>query len=137
MENRDVLMSIKPCYANLIVEGVKKVELRKKFPSHVQSGTKIIIYASAPLSMIIGECYIQSVEELAIDDLWNETCIDAMISWADFKNYFSGHKRGYAIKLGGHLRYDKPIPLSKHDFLPERPPQSYCYIETDRVRELN
>lgn len=137
MENRDFLMSIKPSYATLIVEGVKKIELRKKFPSDVKAGTKIIIYASAPLSMIIGECYIQSVEELTINDLWNKACIEAMISWSDFKNYFEGHKKGYAIKLSGHLRYDKPTPLSKHGFLPARPPQSYCYIEAGKFRELN
>lgn len=136
MEKRDFLMSIKPGYANLIVEGVKIIELRKKFPSDVKPGTKIIIYASAPVSMIIGECYIQSVEELKIDELWNRACIEAMISWSDFKEYFSGHKVGYAIHLKGHLRYDKPIPLSKHDYLPEKPPQSYCYIESERMRDL-
>ncbi len=137
MGNKDFLMSIKPGYANLIVEGVKKIELRKKFPSDVKSGTKIIIYASAPISMIIGECYIESVEKLAIDKLWNESCIEAMISWSDFKEYFTGHKAGYAIKLSGHLRYDKPVTLDKYDFLPSRPPQSYCYVETDRVSELS
>lgn len=137
MDRKDFLVSIKPCYANLIVEGVKKIELRKKFPVDVKAGTKMVIYSSAPQSMIIGECYIDSVKELSIDELWNESCIEAMISWSDFETYFSGHSKGYAIRLKGHLRYEKPFALSKHDFLPDRPPQSYCYLENVDAKQLS
>lgn len=126
--NKSVLISIKPCYANLLVDGIKKIELRRKFPSNYINGTKLFIYASAPISKVIGECYIKKVDCLPIEDLWNESCIDAMISWADFNNYFFGREFGFAIHVSGYFRYETPFALSEIDFLPPKPPQSYCYV---------
>jgi len=44
--HRGVLISVKPQYANSIVEGVKTIELRKSFPLDLPKDQKLIIYSS-------------------------------------------------------------------------------------------
>ena len=48
MDTRDILMSVKLQYANLLVDGVKSIELRRKFPEFISSGTKCLIYSTSP-----------------------------------------------------------------------------------------
>ena len=64
--NQDVLLSVKPQYANLIVDGIKSVELRRKFPTDLRQGTRCLIYSSSPTQKVIGECKIETVTKLSI-----------------------------------------------------------------------
>lgn len=49
-----ILLSIKPEYAEKILNGTKLFEFRKFFPRD-ESVRKIIIYATSPVCMVIGE----------------------------------------------------------------------------------
>jgi len=49
-----VLLSIKPEYAEKILNGEKKYEFRKVLPKN-KSITKVIIYATMPIGKVIGE----------------------------------------------------------------------------------
>ncbi len=62
MNSKDVLLSVKPAYANLLVDGIKTIELRRKFPVDLVPGTKCLIYSSSPTKKVIGECKIAKVE---------------------------------------------------------------------------
>ena len=127
MNSKDVLLSVKPAYANLLVDGIKTIELRRKFPVDLASGVKCLIYSSSPTQKIIGECKIHKVEKLKIKDLWKATSIEAMISWEDCKSYFIGSEYGYAIHVYAAYRYPTEMPLSQlgKDILA---PQSYRYL---------
>lgn len=50
---RTIILAIKPKYANMILNGEKTIEFRRKFPKAPLE--KVLIYASAPISKIIGE----------------------------------------------------------------------------------
>lgn len=128
MKQNSVLISIKTPYANLIVDGIKTIELRRRFPTDIAKGTKFLIYATAPTKAIIGECKVKEVRELSINDLWKDSAKEAMIGWNEFKNYFSGLKKGYAIHLYGYIRYDEPIALEQIKGITPRAPQSYRYL---------
>lgn len=127
MNSKDILLSVKPAYANLLVDGVKSIELRRKFPVDLIPGVKCLIYSSSPTQMIIGECKIGKVEKLKIKDLWKLSSIEAMISWDDYKSYFSGAEYGYAIHVYAAYRYPVEIKLSQigKDI---NAPQSYRYL---------
>lgn len=127
-ENKDILISVKPQYANLLVDGIKTIELRKKFPLGLSKGTKLYIYSSFPEKKVIGECQILKIERLKVLDLWNGSCLDAMISWENFKAYFEGHEYGYAIHVYKSYRYDSPITLSDVNSEIKQAPQSYRYL---------
>ena len=124
----ELLISIKPAYAHAILTGAKTVELRKRFPTDIKEGTKLLIYSSSPERALIGECKISKVVKTTIEELWSLTCRDAMISWAKYKEYFDGIKEGCGIYIHSPKMYEKPISLDKlrkdYDFTP---PQSYFY----------
>jgi predicted transcriptional regulator len=50
----DFVLSIKPEYATKIVEGLKKVELRRRFPYGTVTGARLYIYATVPIQAVIG-----------------------------------------------------------------------------------
>ena len=64
MSTSTILLSIKPQYAKAILENQKKYEFRKR---HCKgSVNKIIFYATAPESKVVGEAEIEKILELSI-----------------------------------------------------------------------
>ena len=54
-----MLLSIKPQYAKMIIEGTKKYEFRtRKCRENIK---KIIFYATAPKSQVVGEAEIEDI----------------------------------------------------------------------------
>jgi len=118
------LLSIKPEFASRIFDGTKKFEYRKiKFKQNV---TRVVVYASAPISMVIGEFTVEGIIHDKLDDLWRETFEGAGISEEFFYDYFSNRPAGYAIIIGDTLEYSSPYKLQ--DTLGVRPPQSFLYL---------
>ena len=125
-----VLISVKPQYANCLVDGIKTIELRKSFPLDLGTGTKLYIYSSSPEQRVIGDCEIASVEKLTLDKLWARCIVEAMISWEEFQLYYAGKAEGVAITVQKPRRYLFPLKLP--EFTNKtiiRPPQSFQYIE--------
>ena len=118
------LLSIKPVFAERIFSGSKLFEYRKcVFRRPV---TRVLVYASAPISMIVGEF---EVEELVYDDLellWRKTKDHSGITEDYFYAYFGNKNKGYAIKVKNVCRYNPPIPLQ--DLYSSPPPQSFAYL---------
>lgn len=56
----DVLLSVKPKYAERLLAGAKLVEIRKKF-SKKWLGRKAVLYASQPQGALVGEATIHSI----------------------------------------------------------------------------
>lgn len=131
INSKDVLMSIKPQYAIPILNGTKTIELRRRFPTDLPVETRFVIYASSPVSKVIGECKLVKVEKLSIPELWDHSCTDAMISYEAFTEYFHGCEFGYAIHLYKQVRYDAPKHLDQVLEPKSRPPQSYMYLNIE------
>lgn len=125
---RDVLISIKPAYANLIVDGIKTIELRRRFSENLPAGTKIYIYSTSPEQTVIGECEIKEIIKKPLEKLWSDTATAAMISKQDFDNYFDGLTEGYGIRVWKYKRYNKPKSLSSYLGKKATAPQSYRYL---------
>ena len=108
-----ILISVKPQYANCLVDGIKTIELRKSFPLDLAVGTKLYIYSSSPGQRVIGDCEIASVEKLTLDKLWARCIVEAMISWEEFQLYYTGKVEGIAITIQKPRRYLSPLKLQK------------------------
>lgn len=121
-----VLLSIKPEFADAILEGRKRFEFRK---AGFKAGNieRVYIYASSPISMVIGEFELLHVIESEPDSLWKETKDAAGISREYFRAYFSGRTKGYALVVGSTAKYAEPKSL-KEMFGVDRPPQSFRYV---------
>lgn len=120
----NVLLSIKPEFANKIFSGNKAFEYRRViFKEPVD---RIIVYASSPIKMVIGEFMINDILFEALDSLWWQTKDKAGISESCFYSYFSEKDKGYAIKVGKTIKYETPHSLK--DLYGIKPPQSFAYV---------
>jgi len=120
-----VLLSIKPKYAEKILKGEKLYEFRRAiFKS--SAVTKVIIYASSPISKVIGEFEIDYVLSLGVDELWNKTMEHSGIDKEFYDSYFEGKVIGHAIKVKRAQRYLKFRELKEYDI--KHPPQSFAYL---------
>ena len=125
-----ILISIKTPYAHAILEGSKKIELRRRFSEKILPETKLFIYATTPTKEILGECYLKKLHKLPINELWKLSCRDSMVSWESFKNYFNGVKYGYGLELHRQRVFETTISLSElREIYSISPPQSYRSVE--------
>lgn len=125
----NAILSIKPKYVEEIKAGRKRFEFRKAvFKQHVE---KVYVYASAPVSRIIGE--FEPVDILAgePDRVWQETRKFSGITKRFFDEYFEGRTVAYAIVIQNFKLYDEAIELPKG----VHAPQSFCYVGTIFVGE--
>lgn len=121
----DVLLSIKPEFALEIFNGTKKFEYRRTiFRERVE---RIVVYASSPVKMVIGEFLIKDILFEDLHSLWCKTKHHSGISRRYFYLYFSDKEKGYAIKVGRVIKYQTPRPL--HDLYGIKAPQSFAYID--------
>lgn len=124
MVSRDVLMSIRPEYAEAILSGVKTFELRRRRPSFA-SGSRVVVYSSFPDQRLLGTFKAGAVHEASPEKLWRLVSEKAGITRRAFDEYFEGCEVAYAIEVRAPRRLD-PKPLRF------RPPQSYLYLRPGR-----
>lgn len=122
-----VLLSIKPEFAFKIFEGKKRYEFRKAIFKR-KDVTKVIVYASAPISKVIGEFEIAEIIHDDLERLWQETNRYAGIDKDYFYQYFAKRETGYAIKIQRARLYDDKLCIRQHFGL--TPPQSFAYISS-------
>ena len=120
---RTILMSIKPEYANKILDGIKKYEYRTNKAKNVK---KIVIYATSPIKKVIGEVEVKNILEDTPNNIWNKTKDFSGARKESFDNYFKNKSKAIAYQLGKTTRYIKPKELK--DLGINFIPQSYIYI---------
>ena len=120
-----IVLSIKPEFAEKIFNGTKKFEFRKSIfkQTNIKS---VLVYASSPVQMVIGEFEIEQIIKSDLETLWSLTKQDAGISKEFFLEYFSDKMDGYAIQVKAAKRFKKPRNLKEHYNLV--PPQSFAYL---------
>ena len=122
----NVLLSIKPKYANQILEGNKRYEFRKSIFKNRDLDI-VYIYSSSPEKKIVGAFMIKSIIENHPDQLWNECKDFSGIEEEDFFNYFGGKEKGFAIEIGDVEVFN---PINPKDHIPDFvAPQSFCYTD--------
>jgi predicted transcriptional regulator len=106
-----VIFSIQPKYAENIMCGLKKVEIRKKFDKKWigRTGT---IYATAPIQSILGYVKISNVVQNSPDLIWEKYSDKIGCSKEEFESYVQDDKLVFAIELSDVFSYPNPITLS-------------------------
>lgn len=120
-----VLLSIKPEFANKIFDGTKKFEFRRSVFKN-KNIKKIIVYASAPISRVIGEFDIDIVIKKNIHELWNDTEEFSGITKEFYLSYFEGKEEGFAIKVKEVRKYKENFSIEER--YGKKAPQSFLYI---------
>ena len=121
-----ILLSVKPRFAEAILQGTKTFEFRRALFRRRDIDT-VVVYASSPTCKILGEFTIEDVLSLDIEELWMATRHGGAIDRAYFDSYFAGRSDGHAIKISRAFRYEAPLCL-RRDFGIRTPPQSFRYV---------
>jgi len=118
-----VLLSIKPIYANKILNWEKIFELRKSIPKN--KFDTVIIYSSLPEKRIIWEFKVEEIICEKLDQLWNDVKEWSCINKKFFDEYYKWKEKWYAIKVGNVIKYDKTLSITAYAKIP---PQSFMYV---------
>lgn len=121
------VFSIHPRFAKLILSGKKACEYRRRLPA--KNISSILIYATSPISKIIGEVKVENVLLLKKEELWSLTTQIGGISKSEFDEYFHGAPKAGALLLSNPVSYKKPLTIEEVGLT--RPPQSFCYMSEE------
>lgn len=121
-------MAIHPRHATAILDGCKRVEYRKR-PLAADVHT-VFVYATAPVSAIVGEFDVAANVMAPPAELWQLTGSEGGITATEFDSYFAGHDRAVAIRVAQTHRYDQPVRLADLE-PPPATPQSFSYLPAE------
>jgi predicted transcriptional regulator len=136
-DDRALLVSVKPRYADLLLSGVKTVELRRVRPN-VDPGCEVLLYASSPAMEMVGRARVEAIDVDDVDSIWRRYGPDTGVDRATFDAYFRGTRTGVAITLCDARRLGRGVPLSelRRRIKGFRPPQSFRYVPSGDVASV-
>lgn len=136
-DGKVLLISIRPRFADLILDGSKTVELRRVRPA-VEEGDRVLLYASSPVRELIGSCTVAAVDVGSADEVWTRHGPRTGVTRAEFDSYFDGARRAVGISLREPRRVRRPRTLLElRERLPGfTPPQSFGYLSAKEVDQL-
>lgn len=117
----DSLISIRPQYANAILDGHKTIELRRRIP-RIEQGARLWIYSTLPEGAIIGSAFVEDVYRMKPELLWKKFAKKTGVTRQTFDDYFVGVEHSIGIVLTRPMRIH-PVNLSalrqiRSDFQP-------------------
>ena len=127
---RPLIISLKPCYADLVFDGLKKAELRRRIASQLND-RDVYIYVSSPVRELRGGFRVGQVWEGTPDEVWQHVAGLATVNRQEFDAYFQGQDVAYALEVTNVWEYESPVSLTRlrrrfSDFVV---PQSWRYAK--------
>jgi predicted transcriptional regulator len=132
-KNSSILFSLKPQFADLVINGEKRVEFRRRF-SRNMDGSLAYFYISSPIKRIMFSSILSKVHYSTVNDLWERFHSIGGVSEKDYFTYFNGRDDGYAIELDNVKVLSKTLSLDsiRNRYMPSfRPPQSFYNLRHD------
>lgn len=133
-DDKFIVLSIKPQYADLILARIKTVEFRRTWAA--KDVNTIAIYASSPIQRIVGLVKVNETLKLGPSKLW-KICSDHRggLTKRELLDYFNGKPLGNAILLQDAVKLKRAIDPNK--FIDNfYPPQSFQYLDSAQVSRL-
>ena len=125
------LISIKPIYANQIVNRTKTIELHKSSMG-LNQGDVILVYSSAPEQRIALWFQIKAVETLPVSEMWDRYHSRLGIDHADYLSYFTDAETAVGFHVGD-VQTLTPIYLRQIETLVPGfvPPQGLMWLKDE------
>lgn len=129
-----ILLSIKPRFADLIVDGSKLVELRRSIPA--QPVGTIAIYSSSPIQSIVALADVKETIEASPSKLWPIANNNGSgLTKTELLAYFDKKTTGFALMLENVRVFAKPVNPTKI-FKAFTAPQSFKYLSANELKKL-
>jgi predicted transcriptional regulator len=135
--SRRLLISVRPRFANAILDGSKTVELRRT-PPRLAIPTQALIYASSPTMALVGTCNVVRVVSHTPWGLWCKYGKQTGVSYEEYQEYFVGAPVAFGLILTDPIFLDHPVSLRRlrsawRNF---QPPQSFRYVTIPESDQL-
>ncbi len=129
-----IVLSLKPCYADLVFKEFKTVELRRRITTHMQN-RNVFVYVSSPTMALRGGFRVGSVWAEPPEKIWSLVEDFVQVEKQDFDSYFHGKTVAYAFEIKEVWEAHKPIPLSelRNEISNFTVPQSWRYVRKDEL----
>ena len=127
-----LLFSLRPRYANLVFEGLKKFELRRRGLT-LMRGREVFVYVTSPVGKLRGGFQVGEVRTGTPEVIWEVVANSACIEKADFDTYYAGRDIAYALEITEVWEYSHPVNLSelRERFQKFVAPQSWRYVKPE------
>ena len=130
---RTVLLSVKPEYANRILEGSKRFEFRRtRFAQDIET---VFLYVTAPVSRIVGYFVVIGTETGSPHTIWRKCKTAAGIQRKDFFSYYRDAEIAFALIVGEVTEFKDSV--DPRELWPTFSiPQSYKYLDSSAVEMI-
>ena len=127
-----LLLSVKPCYSDLIFKGLKRAELRRRSPTQMK-GRDIFLYVTSPVMELSGGFRVGQVWAGTPEEIWSAVSSKAGLDKSDFDAYFAGQSTAFALEITKVWQYAKPVGLRflRSWFDNFVVPQSWRYVKPE------
>lgn len=127
-----LLLSLKPCYADTVFDGLKKAELRRRMASIIKNQS-VFVYVSRPRCELRGGFRVGQVWSGTPAYVWQYVSNLASVEKHEFDTYFCGSKVAFAIEITNVWEYENPVQLSflRRSFDRFVIPQSWRYLKPE------
>jgi predicted transcriptional regulator len=131
---RAVLLSVKPRFAEQILDGTKRVEFRRAWA--VEPVGLAVVYASSPVQRLVGIVEVEGTVIGSPTAVWTKCRARGPgLERKELMEYFSEKSQAYGVLLGGLTLPPNSVP-PKSLFKDFRPPQSYRYLTATELRRI-
>ena len=129
-----LILSLKPEYADLIFNGKKEVEFRKRFPMN-DLDYEIFVYVSSPVKQIFGAFRVNQVIKAPPEEIWHKMSKVAGIDKSRFDAYFLNHEIAYALKITNIRKFNSPVNMEilRREFDKFVIPQSWRILKSEEL----
>ena len=127
-----VIMSLKSVYSELVLSGLKTVELRNRIV-RIEPRTTLWIYEKCPVGKIVALADVGQVIHDSPDVIWQSYHKKMCIDWTQFEEYVGNRDLVSAIVLRRLVVLDDPMSIGNIRRVERgfHPPQFYSYIAPD------
>lgn len=122
-----MLLSVRPAFAQGIVTGSKRVELRRTRPN-IPADQLAVIYASTPVKAAVGACMISHLESGAPTQIKMRYLSEAEITEDAFDSYFVNADVAWALHLQRSVLFEEPVSLERLRGSSVEPVQSWRFL---------
>ena len=137
-DNRPLLLSLKPRFADLVFQGLKTAELRRRI-ARCAVNRNVFVYVSSPVRELRGGFRVEHVWKGSPESVWEEVSDLAQVEKGDFDAYYGERRIAYALKIADVWLCQTPASLETLRTKLENfvVPQSWRYVRLEEYRWLN
>lgn len=132
-----LLISVRPEFAEKILNGTKTIELRKSVPT-VDVGDLVVLYSTLPEKAIVGTCLVEGILKTSPAQLWKNHSTRMGIDRRRYDDYFKNSEIAVGIVLNSIVRLNQKLSLDVvRRTIPEfSPPQTFRYLNHQQVASV-